>query len=147
MSAQTFRIGVIVAVRGPDGRFLIFERSDIPGQWQFPQGGADIDEELHDAAWRELFEETGLTAQDVVAVAEFPEWVVYEYPLDLRSPKGRRGQAHRWFLFEAVHGEIEPMPDGSEFVAWRWADPDWILDNVVDFRKPGYRQVMPTFSR
>ncbi|MBK8542069.1 MAG: NUDIX domain-containing protein [Ardenticatenia bacterium] len=29
---------------------------------------------------RELAEETGLTADDVTIVAEFPEWLAYELP-------------------------------------------------------------------
>jgi putative (di)nucleoside polyphosphate hydrolase len=142
MPSQSFRIGVVIVVRGVDGQYLIFERGDIPGQWQFAQGGLDLEEEPIEAAWRELGEETGLGPDHVVAVAEFPEWVLYEYPLELRTPKGRRGQAHRWFLFDALHANIEPTPDNNEFVAWKWAHRDWVLDNVVEFRRAGYVQVL-----
>ena len=142
MPAQKFRIGVVIAVRGPDGRFLIFERSDIPGQWQFPQGGLNLDEEPHEAAWRELAEEAGLGPDHVKATAEYPDWVLYEYPEELRGEKGQRGQAHRWFLFDAIRPDIVPSVDNEEFVAWKWETRDWILANVVEFRRHCYDVVL-----
>ncbi|MCU1400855.1 MAG: putative hydrolase [Acidimicrobiales bacterium] len=142
MASQHFRAGVVIIVRGLDDRLLAFERKDVPGQWQFPQGGLDADEPPIDAAWRELFEETGLTSNDVMAVAEYPGWVVYEYPPDLKVAKGRLGQAHRWFLFDAMRADITPTPDGKEFVAWQWVTRDWMVEHAVDFRRPGYELVL-----
>ena len=142
MASQHFRAGVVIVVRGLDDRLLAFERKDVPGQWQFPQGGLDADEPAIDAAWRELFEETGLTANDVMAVAEYPGWVVYEYPAELKVAKGRLGQAHRWFLFDAMRADVTPTPDGKEFVAWQWVTREWMLEHAVDFRKPGYQLVL-----
>ena len=129
-------------VRGPDDRVLAFERVDVPGQWQFAQGGLNDGEEPIVAAWRELREETGLGPDDVIVVDEYPDWVVYEYPPDLREKKGRLGQAHRWYLFDALRADIAPTPDGSEFVAWQWVTRGWMVENAVDFRQPGYRRVL-----
>ena len=75
----------------------------------WPRGG----EEPIEAAWRELTEETGLGRDDVVSSAEFPDWIVYEWPRRVLDSK-RLGQVHRWFLFDAST-TIEPTPDGSEF--------------------------------
>lgn len=142
-ATQHFRAGVVIVVRHHgDGRVLAFERGDIPGSWQLPQGGIDEGEEPIDTAWRELHEETGLDSDDVVLEAEHPDWLVYEVPRDRRSPKVGRGQAQRWFTFRAVSAEVEPEPDGREFVDWRWVDVDWLIDHVVDFRRPGYRRVL-----
>ena len=73
------------------------------------------------AAWRELKEETGLGEADVIARVEYPEWVAYEWPPDVIRDHGhdgkRRGQVQKWFLFDALHADITPTPDGSEFVA------------------------------
>lgn len=132
----------MIAVRGVDNRLLVFERGDIPNQWQLPQGGIDRDEAPLDAAWRELFEETGLSPDDVRAVAEYPHWVLYEYPDELKLLKGRLGQAHRWFLFDALRSDITPRPDEREFVAWKWATREWLIDNVVEFRRSGYETVL-----
>src|SRR5688572_24042746 len=80
VTSQHFRAGVVVVVRHPDGRILAFERSDVAGSWQLPQGGLIDHEEPIEAAWRELMEETGLGEEHVVARAEFPDWVAYEWP-------------------------------------------------------------------
>ena len=95
-----------------------------------------------DAAWRELFEETGLGPDDVEAVAEYPAWVVAEYPPSIKAKKGRLGQVHKWFLFDAVRDGVEPVPDGDEFVAWQWVTREWIVRHTADFRQPGYLQVL-----
>lgn len=146
---QVFRAGVVVVVRHPDRRrILAFERADIGGNWQLPQGGLDLGEDPLDAAWRELLEETGLDQHSVIARAEFPEWTVYEWPqgLPIEKSKGgkRRGQVQRWFLFDALTDDIEPTPDGSEFVAWQWVEPRWLIDHVPDWRRDSYAKVLTT---
>ncbi len=120
---------------------MAFERRDVPGQWQLPQGGIDRDETPIAAAWRELEEETGLTADDVELVEEFPEWVAYEWPTHLQR-KGRLGQCQRWFTFRVLDAQAEPTPDGDEFVDWAWVEPAWLIDQVVEFRAVGYRRVL-----
>ena len=147
MSSQHFRAGVVIVVRHPDGRqVLAFERADSPGSWQFPQGGLQQGEEPIAGAWRELLEETGLGEADVEARAEYPEWLANEWPEDVIRENGRdgrrRGQVHKWFLFDALRADIAPTPDGSEFVAWRWVDPDWLAANVTDWRRPAYERVL-----
>ncbi len=149
MGGQHFRAGVVVVVRHPDlHQVLAFERSDAPGSWQLPQGGLDQHEEPIEAAWRELFEETGLTDADVVARAEYPEWVAYEWPpqvMDIHGKDGkRRGQVQKWFLFDALTPDIEPAPDGSEFVDWRWVDPEWLIGHVAEMRRSAYERVLRT---
>ena len=74
MSSQSFRAGVVIVIRRENGDLMAFERKDVPGSWQLPQGGIDIDEEPVDAAWRELAEETGFTSADVAMVLELPDY-------------------------------------------------------------------------
>jgi putative (di)nucleoside polyphosphate hydrolase len=147
MSGQHFRAGVVVVVRHPDGRqVLAFERVDAAGSWQLPQGGLEQGEEPIVAAWRELMEETGLGEGDVMARAEYPDWVAYEWPGDVIRDHGRdgkrRGQVQKWFVFDALRADIEPSPDGSEFVAWKWVDPDWLVANIVEWRRGAYERVL-----
>jgi putative (di)nucleoside polyphosphate hydrolase len=155
MASQHFRAGVVIVVRHPDlRRVMAFERSDSPGSWQLPQGGLIDDEEPVEGAWRELHEETGMDERHVVARAEFPEWVAYEWPRDYVGKAGqrhngdagprRRGQVQRWFLFDVVDADIAPEPDGSEFVAWQWVEPDWLIGHVIEWRRPAYERVLRT---
>ncbi|MBI5089165.1 MAG: NUDIX domain-containing protein [Actinobacteria bacterium] len=147
MAGQHFRAGVEMVGRHPDGRrIMAFERSDAPGSWQLPQGGLDAAEEPVDAAWRELREETALGPDDVTLCAEHPDWVLYEWPVEIMREHGkdgrRRGQIHRWFVFDALEPDVEPRPDGSEFVAWQWVEPQWLLDHVPAWRRVAYERVL-----
>ena len=144
-----FRAGVVIVVRSRDHlQVLAFERVDARGSWQLPQGGLHVGEEPIAGAWRELTEETGLGPEQVEARAEFPEWLAYEWPDDVRRAKGgdkqRIGQAQRWFLFDVIADETQPTPDGSEFVAWKWVTPRWLIGHVPEWRRGPYERVLGT---
>jgi putative (di)nucleoside polyphosphate hydrolase len=132
----------VAVVRRGDGDVLAFERSDAPDQWQLPQGGLARGESPVEAAWRELEEETGLGPADVELVGEPSEWIVVEWPTDVVRDGARLGQIHRWFEFRVRHDDVEPHPDGSEFRAWKWVTPEWLVDHVVAFKQPGYTRVL-----
>lgn len=144
MGSQHFRAGVVIVVRHPDHqRVMAFERSDAAGSWQLPQGGLERGEEPLEAAWRELMEETGLGPDHVTPTAESADWIASEWPADLHSrhPRdGRRGQVHKWFVFDVNGDDVEPSPDGSEFTDWQWVTPDWLIENVVSWRRPVYEK-------
>jgi putative (di)nucleoside polyphosphate hydrolase len=142
MTAVHFRAGVVVVVRDSRGRVLAFERTDLPGQWQLPQGGIEVGETPRAAAARELEEETGLERNHVRLAGEFPDWTSYEWPDEVRDDGRRLGQTQRWFIFDVTDDSIEPTPDGVEFSSWKWVEPEWLVDNVVDFRRPHYARVL-----
>lgn len=141
MPKPHFRAGVVAVVRRASGEIMAFERSDLSGEWQLPQGGIESGETPVEAAWRELEEETGLTSADVRLVGEHDAWTVYEWPVAMQNAN-RRGQAHRWFFFEPRRDQIAPTPDGSEFRDWRWTTVADLIDSVVEFRTGPYRQVL-----
>lgn len=149
MGSLFFRAGVVAVVRHPDlTRVMAFERVDVRESWQLPQGGMVEGETPLEAVWRELEEETGLGPDQVEVLAEYPEWVAYEWPDELRRGKANRkdriGQVQRWFLFNALDEHVAPTPDGSEFVDWRWVTPAWLIDHVPVWRRDAYARVLGT---
>lgn len=141
MTAPHFRAGVVAVVLSRDGRVMSFERADLPDRWQLPQGGIEPGEAPVEAAWRELGEETGLGPDAVRMTGEHPRWTAYELPPDARR-NGRLGSVHRWFFFEVLHDEVRPVPDGREFVSWRWADRSTVVAEIADFKRDCYRDVL-----
>ena len=144
MGSMHFRAGTVAVVRDSKGRLLAFERSDRKGSWQLPQGGIDQGEDPVTGVWRELEEETGLTPNDVQLVDEYPDWTVYEWPAGVKKGRHRLGQAQRWFFFDVKDDEVIPTPDGVEFDDWKWVKVDWLIEQVVDFRRPSYQRVLGT---
>jgi len=142
MPSANFRAGVVAVVINSRDELLAFERSDVPGAWQLPQGGIDVGEMPTDAAWRELGEETGLGPDEVEMTGQHPRWIAYEFPDHVRSEGKRLGQVQRWFFFRTRSDDVVPEPDGVEFVAWKWVDPSWLIDQVVAFRAEAYRDVL-----
>jgi len=141
MAVAQFRAGVVAVVRRTDGLVLAFERSDPRGQWQLPQGGIEDGETPLEAVWRELFEETRLGPGQVHLSGEHPEWVAYEWPRSAWRDR-RRGSVHRWFFFDVIDDGLVPVPDGREFVAWRWSSVEDLVDGVVEFKRHSYRSVL-----
>jgi dATP pyrophosphohydrolase len=70
---------VLVVIHTADAQVLLIERADKPGFWQSVTGSKDApDEPIVDVAWRELAEETGITAGQL---ADWQRRNVYEiYP-------------------------------------------------------------------
>lgn len=56
------QVGASVIVEDEKGRILLQKRSDNH-YWGYAGGSVELDENVEDAAKRELFEETGLTAE------------------------------------------------------------------------------------
>lgn len=121
---QFFRAGVGTVIYTPAGEIILFNRSDIPDVWQLQQGGMDAGEAPIETLWRELFEETGLTQAEVTLTHEYPDWLHYEYPADVRSrlrDPNTLGQMHRWY-FLALNPDTSidlAQAHDQEFTSWR----------------------------
>jgi putative (di)nucleoside polyphosphate hydrolase len=127
------------------------EHVDDGYAWQMPQGGIDAGEEPHEAAVRELYEETGV--RSISLLAEAPEWYAYDLPSVVagRAWRGRyRGQRQKWFAFrfEGPESEIDiERPGGHrpEFDAWRWERMDLLPTLIIPFKRGVYEQVVAAF--
>jgi len=118
-----------------------------PGEWMMPQGGIDSGESIREALRRELFEETGLSFEQVLLLREHDNWLRYLF----RKPQYKdgilyQGQRQKWFLLE-YNG---PLPDAEsvqerEFSCFDWVDPEWLVEQIPAFKKDVYRTVVNEF--
>ena len=145
------RDGLVWAGRRiPDGNS---EYDGSPQLWQMPQGGIDKGEDPLDAAYRELYEETGI--KTVTLLAEARNWINYDLPPALIGIglKGKfRGQTQRWFAFRFDGDDseiaINPPPGGHEpeFDAWEWKPMQELPGLIVAFKRGVYDQVVAEFQ-
>jgi putative (di)nucleoside polyphosphate hydrolase len=144
-----FRAGAGAVIVDRRGRVLALERADVPGAWQFPQGGLKKKERPLEAALREVVEETGIPKRDLRLLATYPELLAYELPLEAQSAKTGMGQVQYWFFFEwRRHSDGRPLIGHSkEFRASAWMPFDRVVRMAVDFRRPIYSKLRRYFRR
>lgn len=142
---EYFRAGVGAVIVGGDGRVLVFERRDVAGAWQFPQGGLERGERPLDAVYREIREETGIRRRALRLLARHPDLLAYELPPRARSKKTGLGQVQYWFLFQST-ALPEPPPDRAEFRAVKRMSFAQAIARTVPFRRPVYLKLLDEFG-
>lgn len=143
---KTYRRGVGMILVNEVGHIFLGKRAKMQEDtWQMPQGGIDRGETLTQAMKREMMEEVGTNAFEIIA--ESAQWYRYDFPTILRDNLwgGRfRGQQQKWFLlrFTGTDAMINIATHHQEFSAWQWASKEETLSLVVGFKEELYQQVL-----
>jgi len=138
---------IIVSSNYPEQKeIFIAERSDFSNVWQFPQGGIDKGEEVKEALFREMEEEIG--TKDASIVAEYPEWISYDFPSKIASTmKPYKGQTQCYFLMKlGADAKINLDTEHPEFKSYKFISVSEILEHTAHFKKPVYEKVINYFK-
>ena len=139
------RNGVGVILLNKENKIFVAKRIDNSKNfWQMPQGGVNDGENLLEAAYRELEEETSI--KNVKLIKEIDGSLTYELPDHLLGIiwKGKfKGQKQKWFLMKFVgeENEINVKTKNPEFLDWKWIEIENITEAVVDFKKRIYEKL------
>ena len=145
------RKGVGIILLNKSNQILVGKRIDNPSSfWQMPQGGVDQNENLFDAAKRELYEETGVVS--IKLIKEFDYWLEYNLPNYLIGKiwKGKfRGQKQKWFImrFLGNNNEININTKKPEFLDWKWINQIELVNDVVKFKIDVYRTITSELNK
>ena len=145
------RKGVGIILLNKSNQILVGKRIDNPSSfWQMPQGGVDQNENLFDAAKRELYEETGVVS--IKLIKEFDYWLEYNLPNYLIGKiwKGKfRGQKQKWFImrFLGNNSEININTKKPEFLDWKWINQIELVNVVVKFKIDVYRTITSELNK
>ena len=153
LAALPYRPCVGVMLVNPAGKVFVGQRIDSKegDRWQMPQGGIDDGEDVLAAAFRELAEETGIDESRATILATTSNELLYDLPDELLGKLwgGQyRGQRQTWvqMRFTGEDGDVDlAAHDPPEFLAWKWAEPEEILDLIVPFKRRVYRAVLDEF--
>jgi len=140
------RTGVGIIVLNKQNKIFVGKRKDNPGdKWQMPQGGVDEGEDYITAMKRELLEETSI--QNIEIIKEIDKIYQYELPENLVGIiwKGKyRGQKQKWFItrFLGEEKEINLNTKHAEFIDWKWIEPKFLPEVIVNFKKDLYLKLL-----
>ena len=122
---------VVVTAESPSPSVLLIRRRNPPAGWAIPGGFVDPDEDLIDAARRELHEETGLYSPTLEQLATFghPD----------RDPRGRTISV----VYGARLQHAVPPAAGDDAAAARWFPLDALPNDLAFDHATILAQVLP----
>ncbi len=126
---------------------FIAQRNDLTDIWQFPQGGIDNGEEVQEALFREMEEEIGTDAAEIIA--EYPEWISYDFPEKIaKKMKPYKGQTQRYFLMKfKKNAKINLATKHPEFINYKFVNVAGLLGHTAHFKKSVYETVINYFKK
>lgn len=146
----------------PNAGIVLFNRDGLtwlgkrfretgPWVWQWPQGGVDAGEDPQEAAYRELYEETGIRSDQVKLLDSIEGWLAYDFPPEVlaRRKKNWKGQRQRWFAFRFLGTDADfdlmTVPP-QEFEDFRWERLERVPELIIPWKRVVYERVAQSFA-
>lgn len=139
---------IVLSAKYPEKcEIFIASRTDVENAWQFPQGGIDDGENAKEALFRELEEEIG--TKEVEIVAEYPEWVSYDFPPAIaKKMYPYDGQIQKYYLVKLKKGaKVDINTEIPEFSEYKFVPTQNIYDYITFFKRTVYKQVLKYFKK
>ena len=149
---KDYRPNVGMMIINQKKEIFVGKRIDHPSDfWQMPQGGIDAQEIPSIAALREMEEEVGIKENKVEMLTESQDWYYYSIPKDLAETlwKGKyKGQRQKWFLykFKGTDKDLNIHTEHPEFSDYKWVNKDFLVPNIVPFKKEIYKKLLEEFK-
>ncbi|MBX2824923.1 MAG: RNA pyrophosphohydrolase [Gammaproteobacteria bacterium] len=144
IDSDGYRLNVGIILSNREGK-LFWARRVGQDAWQFPQGGIDRAESPEEAMYRELTEETGLSANDVEILGCTSDWLKYRLPKRYVRRNQQPvcvGQKQIWFMLRMLSKESAvnlSSSDKPEFDNWCWVDYWEPSRKVIFFKRKVYK--------
>jgi putative (di)nucleoside polyphosphate hydrolase len=145
--AIVYRPNVAAILQRSNGDIFVAERINIPGAWQFPQGGIDEGEDAEQAMLREIEEEIGVK-RELLEITQRRDGYRYAFAKGRLKYGIYGGQEQTYFLcrFLGQDTDFNLAATHQEFASFRWIKPsEFQMDWVPKFKRAVYRQVMLDF--
>ena len=151
IDSEGYRANIGIVITNEKKQILLAKRYKQDA-WQLPQGGIDKGETELEALYRELEEEVGLAPEHVSLLAKTPKWLRYELPKEHVRRKQKPtciGQKQVWYLLKLVSRDTDislNLHNKVEFDDWKWVDYWNPVDEVINFKKEVYEDMLKTLA-
>ena len=119
---------VLVVIYTPALDCLLLQRRKPTGFWQSVTGSLEWGETCAAAARREVFEETGFTAAELVDARVSHTFHILPHYQDQYAPNVKENVEHVWYL--KIPDPLPVRLDPSEHSAYRWLPHGEAVDRV-----------------
>ena len=150
MKSGLYRLGVGIMLLNTKNKVFVGKRIDFKSEaWQMPQGGINKSEKAENAAFRELYEETGI--KKVKIISKSTKFFKYKIPVSLKEKlwNGKYiGQKQKWFVMRFTGKEkkdINLNVANQEFSDWKWTKIGDLEKLIVPFKKKMYKNIVKEF--
>ncbi len=119
--------GFLIVREAPELSFLLMKH---PNRWDLPKGHIDDDESKLQCAFRELWEETGITADDILVDSNFK--FEHQYVIHDKQTDQTREKELTIYLAQLIHPVQIKLTEHEGYKWFAWQPPHSIQSQTID---------------